>query len=170
MSRISTICLFRLIRLPPTRACTWMQMKSRDESMFLGTSMGGFSIRCTTLATESACVVEYVTWPVPHCLEKSLAFLATDLTHDDVLGTLSHRGPQEFIHIDLPPPGRIERVPRDTRDPVRVREFHFAGIFEGDNLRHRRDEERDRVQCRCLTGRSPPAKMEDLPFSTASHI
>src|SRR5208283_2927337 len=59
-----TICLFRRIRFPPIRACTWIQTMSSADSMFRGTSMGGFSIRWTTLDTESAWIVEYVTWPV----------------------------------------------------------------------------------------------------------
>ena len=98
-----------------------------------------------------------------HCLEQGLAFLATDLAHDDVLRPLTHCSTQEFVHVNLAPAGRVERVPRDTGDPVRVRELHFPGIFKGDDLRHRRDEKGDRVEGRGLTGCSPAGKDCGLP-------
>ena len=57
MSRTSMICLERRIRCPPIRAWAWTQTRFQAESMFLGTDRGGFSIRWTTEATESACMV-----------------------------------------------------------------------------------------------------------------
>ena len=82
-----------------------------------------------------------------HCLEEGLAFLATDLTHDDVFRTLSHCSPQEFVHVDLPPACRVKRIPCNTRDPVRVRQFYFPRIFKGDDLCHGGDEQRDGIEC-----------------------
>ena len=64
--------------------------------MFRGTSMGGFSIRCTTLDTESAWDRGIGDMAGAHCLEKRLAFLATDLADNDIFRPLTHGCAQEF--------------------------------------------------------------------------
>ncbi len=96
--------------------------------------------------------------PGAHRLEESEGFFATDLTDDQVLGTLTESCLEEFVHVDLPFPGDVKRLPGHTGNPVRMGEFKFTGIFKGDDLGKWRDKKRDRVERGSLSRSSPACK------------
>ncbi len=82
-----------------------------------------------------------------HRLEKCLRLDTSDLTKQDVLGSLPHRRFQQIEHGDIPlSSGSAGCKRHQTRDPVVMIQHDLAGILDGNHLRKGRNELGNSVQ------------------------